>query len=1106
MLQSYKNWCWQLELANFLIISGAIVAISGGDYALAQNNIVPDSTLGTESSTVAPLAPGSPIDEIRGGVIRGTNLFHSFSEFNVGEGQGAYFFSPNANIQNIITRVTGSNRSEILGTIGTSGNSNPNLFLINPRGIIFGKNASLNVGGSFVATTANAIAFANQGFFSATNPNTPPLLTVNPSALLFNQIAAAPIQNNSAAPAGLYPTGFDSFGLRVPNGHSLLLVGGNIDMDGGRLNSFGGRVELGGLAGAGTVGLNVDGKELSLSFPDAVQRANISLSNDSKVDVRASNGGSIAINARNLDISGGSNVFAGIGEGLGTVSSQAGDITLNATEAIRIRQSSIIANDVDPSATGNSGDLIITTGSLFVTDSSLLSVSTSGQGNAGSVLIDARDTVSFDGSTAFSTVESGAVGNGGGIDIKAFTLALKNGAALVASTSGQGDAGIITINTRDIVSFDGVGSNESSSGVFSTVNSGAVGNGGDIDIKAGSLFLRDGAQLQTIVREASDTLPGGQGNAGNINIAVRNTVSFDGFGSSGYQSNAFSSVESGGVGNGGDINITAEFLSVSNYAGLIARMLGQGDGGSINIKAEQLSLSSNALLEGDLDKTGIGRGANINLDVKGTILLIGGETAPTGESTRITLGVLPGGIGSGGDLNIKAGSLVLKDGAIIKTSTQGQGNAGNIQINTDVVDISGSVPSSGLPSGLFTSTDTTFEAGDINVDTRTFRVVDGAALSARSRGDGQGGDIRVNATSTFEAVNGGQLVTTTFGKGEAGNIFVNAKDRVTISGSDPNYSNRIAKFPNPIDSQVANAITETGAISGLFANTETNSTGQGGSIGIITDQLIIRDGAQVTVSSANSGTAGSLIVEADSIRLDDKAKISADTRGGGGNINLRSSLLGLRRGSSITTNAQGSNIPGGNITIDAKNGFVVAVPKENSDIRADSTEFFGGNVTINAFGIFGIQFRDVESDKTSDITATGVSREFSGTVELNTPDIDLNSALINLPSVPVDTQVAQGCNSPNYAQSSFIITGRGGLPPNPKDILTPDAVEVDWVTLNPNIDNRKSPSVSTPTKPTPEPIVEATGWVFNAKGQVVFTASAPTSPRSSWNKSLECRS
>ncbi|MBO3461519.1 MAG: filamentous hemagglutinin N-terminal domain-containing protein [Aetokthonos hydrillicola CCALA 1050] len=167
-----------------------------------------------------------------------------------------------------------------------------NLFFINPSGIIFGKNASLNVGGSFVATTANAIQFGNLGTFSASVPNNPALLTVNPSALLFNQIATQPIQNNSTASAGVDPAGFDVSGLRVGDGKSLLLVGGNVSMDGGQLNAYGGRVEIGGLATSGTVGLNINGNNLSLGFPASSQRADISLTNGAAVYVEAGGGGS----------------------------------------------------------------------------------------------------------------------------------------------------------------------------------------------------------------------------------------------------------------------------------------------------------------------------------------------------------------------------------------------------------------------------------------------------------------------------------------------------------------------------------------------------------------------------------------------------------------------------------------------------------------------------------------------------------------------------------------------------------------------------------------------------------------------------------------------
>lgn len=236
--------------------------------ATAQN-ITLDGTLGQAETLkgenyIIPQSAGQTV---------GNNLFHSFGKFNLNSNETAIFQS-NPNIQNILSRVTGGNQSLIDGLIRTQ--SGVNLFLLNPSGIIFGQNARLDVGGSFVGSTANALQFGNIGFFSATNKNIPSaLLTINPSALFFNQINAAPIVNNSIAPAGRDPSRFNTSGLRVADGQSLLLVGGDININNGRLNAFGGRVELGGLAGQGTVGLNVDDKNLSLSFPDGVTRADV---------------------------------------------------------------------------------------------------------------------------------------------------------------------------------------------------------------------------------------------------------------------------------------------------------------------------------------------------------------------------------------------------------------------------------------------------------------------------------------------------------------------------------------------------------------------------------------------------------------------------------------------------------------------------------------------------------------------------------------------------------------------------------------------------------------------------------------------------------------
>jgi filamentous hemagglutinin family protein len=1187
------------------ILSGSVLWGLGCVQPIAAQ-VIPDDTLPVGERS---LVTGNPNFQIDGGARRGGNLFHSFSEFSIPTG-GSAFFNNAADIQNILTRVTGGSISNIDGLIRANGTAN--LFLLNPQGIIFGQNASLNIGGSFVATTADAIGLANGDIFSANPGQSLPsqVLNVNPNAFFFNQLAAQAIINRSTAN--------NRRGLQVPSGQSLLLVGGDVRLEGGRIISPGSRVELGAVAGQGTVGLSGTAGDWRLSFPESVTRSDISFSNSARINVRAGGGGSIAVTAKNVTLNQQSTLQAGIDPGLGFAGAQAGDIQLDATEAINLAGESIISNVVTPGSTGNGGNININTGSLSLKEDSLLSSGTIGRGNAGSVNINARETVSLDGfnTAVFSVVQPPGVGNAGGINITTGSLALANGANLNSYTGGEGDAGNITIATdslsvtsgaqvnaltyaggragnvnimvRDAASFDGVDSNDAPSSVLTGVVEGAVGDGGDLSITAGSLSLTNGATLSAI------TL--GQGSAGNVNITVRDAVLVDG--SARDATGIFTTVGVTGMGNGGTINLNAGSLSIIGDGAIAA------------------------------DTNGRGQGGNINLDVQGILLLRGGKTAPTGESSRITLGVQPDGKASGGNLRINAGSLVLTNGGLVKASTQGQADAGNIDIMADVVDISGSVPSSGLPSGLFTSSDTVGNAGDIIINTQTFRIADGAALSARSQSDGQGGDITVNAARSFEALNGGQLITTTFGRAQAGSITVNAAEQLTIAGSDANYAARLAKFPNPVDPLVANAISETGAASGLFANTEPSSAGRGGDIQIATGQLTVQAGAQlitntsgngragditintpdlqlsgatsrlfagttsagdagnltmqprgneqsvrvnlqggaqisastsssgnggelkitapdsitltgdgsviaagtggsgvggnltlttdtlniqnqaqVTVSSEGTGSAGSLFVDANQIYLDNQGRIRADTSGGGGNINLRSPLIVLRNGSSITTNATGDNIPGGNIRIDTDN--LVAVPSEDSDISANSEDFRGGNVTVRTSGIFGIEFRE-RVTPLSDITATGVSSEFPGTVNIITAGIDPARGLAQLPTDVVDASdaIAQSCR--DVRDSSFVVSGRGGLPPTPQQALGDDPRWRDWrtpagVSRQPNATRQGSLPPSANPASTKSVLVEATGWVIEPDGKVILTASEPNvaSPNR-WGQPVNC--
>ncbi|MFN6481288.1 filamentous hemagglutinin N-terminal domain-containing protein, partial [Nostoc sp. DedQUE07] len=777
------GWGWFLGIA----ICGTSVC-STRSCAFAQ--ITPDGTLPNNSI----VTPYGSFFNITGGTQAGSNLFHSFGEFSVPY-NGAALFNNAADIQNIISRVTGGSVSKIDGLILANGTAN--LFLINPNGIVFGQNAQLNIGGSFVASTANALQFGNLGSFSATQKNIPsPLLTINPSALLFNQINQnAAIQNSSVVFAGQDPAGLNAFGLRVLDGKSLLLVGGNVSMDGGRLNAFGGRVELGGLAQAGTVTLGVDGDNLSLKFPENVARTSVSLTNQAGVSVTGAGGGNIAVNAFNLEILGGSILSGGIGEGLGTPETIGGDITLNATSSIKVAAGSIVRNRVRLGSQGNGGNITIDSGSFSLGDRAILQTSTSGQGNAGNVTVRAQDAVSFADAYILSTVEPGGVGKGGNIDINAATLSLIDGAQLLTLTNkasdtqpaGQGDAGNVNVNVTGSVNIAGE-KNGLFSAIYSRVETGTVGNGGNITIDSGSFSLGDRAQL------SASTF--GQGNAGNVTVRALETVSLA------DNARIFSTVESGGVGKGGNIDINAATLSLIDGAQLqtltrgvsATAPAGRGDAGNVNVNVTgsvNIAGEKNGRFSGIaslVDRGTVGDGGNITID-SGSFSLQNGaqlvastfgqgnagnvtvralDTVSLADNARIFSTVQPGGIGKGGNINTNAATLSLIDGAQLLTiareasDTQpaGQGDAGNVNINvTGIVDIAGE--KNGYPSAISSrvETGTVGNGGNITIDSGDFSLRDGAVLTASTSGQGNAGNVTVSAKNAVDLANGYILST-----------------------------------------------------------------------------------------------------------------------------------------------------------------------------------------------------------------------------------------------------------------------------------------------------------------------------------------------------------
>ncbi|MGK7901478.1 MAG: filamentous hemagglutinin N-terminal domain-containing protein [Hormoscilla sp.] len=955
----------------------------------ARAQISSDGTLSTSVTT-----NGNSFT-INGGDRAGGNLFHSFSEFSVPTG-GEAFFNNDLDVENIFSRVTGGNISNIDGLIRANGSAN--LFLLNPAGIVFGPNARLNIGGSFLGSSASSLMFPGGTEFSATDTQSTPLLTINAPIGLWFRGNEGNIVNRSAV---------NDVGLQVQPGRSLGLVGGNVSLDGGMIAAPGGRVDLGGLAALGTVGLNDDG---SLSFPDAVARGNVSFANAAFVDVRAGGGGTIAVNARDMEMLGGSRLWAGIGEDMGTAGSNAGDVKLNATESIIVSESSNIQNRVfNTGSMGNSGDINVKAGSLLLSDGGFFSASTFGRGDAGNINVDVSGPVNLtgvadDGETSrfASVVTEGAVGNGGEIKINAGSVSLSNGALLTTQVfgafegldAGQGNAGDITISTGSlslngestlvtastfgqgnagnvIIEADGNVSLEGGN-IFSNVETGAVGDSGNIEIRAGVLSLINGVQVQTAVNgisESNPELPGGRGNAGQIMIDVRGAVEIMGEGTDGFPSGIFSNLGEGAVGSGGSIEIEARSVEVSNGAVLSTGTSGEGDGGSVRISADgEVRLSDESLIASSVGEEGVGTGGNIEIageavslsdgarlftstfgegDAGNVIISADGEVRLSDESS-ISSSVGEGGVGTGGNIEIAGRSVSLSNGALLNTGTSGEGDAGNVIISADgevrLSDeslIASSVGEGGVGTG-----------GNVEIAGRSVSLSNGAALSTGTLGEGDAGEVRLNASEevtledalilnlvvTGAVGNGGSIEITgrsvslsdgatlssdTSGEGDAGEVRVNASEEVTL------------------EDVIILSTVATGAV------------GNGGSIEITGRSVSLRNGGLVSTSTLGEGDPGNVRIDASGeVRLSDEISISSSVGigavGTGGSIDITARSLSLTNGAIVNTSTFGEG-DAGSVVISA-NGEVMLEGEGGGIISAVSQEAVGngGSIEIKA--------------------------------------------------------------------------------------------------------------------------------------------------------------
>ncbi|MBT9315778.1 two-partner secretion domain-containing protein [Leptothoe spongobia] len=1028
---------------------------------LTSAQVTPDGSLGTNPSVVVP--ESATRERIEGGVTNNTNLFHSFQDFTIETGQEVYFANP-VGIETILTRVTGNTSSELLGTLGVLGAAD--FFLINPNGIIFGPDAQLDIGGSFVATTAAGVQFENQGLFSASDPQVPTILTVNPSALFFSETDPGQIINRSVAPAGINASGGQTFGLRVPDGESLLLAGGEVLIDSGWLNALGGHIDLLGIAGSGQVAIITDGTNsdgtspgtrvpdapLSLNVPTTLARNDVTIQNEAILDVRSDNRGSITISGQNIGISG-SRLFAGIAPGLGTANSQGGDIILSATDDLILTGFSpffidMITNTLRSGAMGNSGSLSIEAKNFIAQNAAFATVGSFGNGNAGEILVNVQDKVTLtESSTLFNIVVSPDNVESGKITVQAGSLELLDGAQLISSVFAVGQTEGVQLEIRDDIVIDGVDADGFSSGLFVNNRSEAVGFSGDVFISANSIEITRGGRIQTGTS--------GEGNAGNVTIEVAENFFLDGADSSGKVTGIFTDVDTGGVGEGGDIQVMAGSLTLNNGAQFTANTFFLGNAGNITVDVQ-----GDVSIDGAVEDLGTGSTPGVLVPARSGLFSSVGESLDDDQTVPA--------FGNGGIITLTANSLSLADGGALATSilSDSIGNAAPITVTVqeDIV-VDGVNPAVGA-SGIFTAvqSEATGNASDITISAEALKISRGALLNASIANDGIAGEILLN-TNSLEILEGGRIIVTTSDIGNAGDIIVPRANRIILAGEN----------------------------SGLFANTTATSTGNSGSIFVDANTVTIQDRAKIALDSQGSGRGGDVELFADFLTLDNNALISTETTSTqGGIITLDvDDVVLLRNGSNLSATAglAEANGDGGNVNI--KTNFLVAVPGEDSNITANAFLGQGGNVQITAEGIYGIEFQTDEVPIRNDITASSAFGA-AGEVDIDTLTLDPTRGNAELPTETGTPRISQHCNA-SQGSSSFISTGRGGKPLGPEDTIASQDLWEDLYTPSSETTTAVAPR---PQSITPESaLTEAQGWARNPNGHVVLLATAEISSK-----------
>lgn len=1014
----------------------------------ASAEITLDGSLGPAQSLTGP---GYIIEAEDGKLVNQTNLFHSFGIFNLDSNESATFNGPDT-VNNIIGRITGGTLSSIDGLISST-IPDANLFLLNPAGFLFGPNASLDVSGSFHASTADYLRLGEDGLFYA-DPEQNSILTVaSPVAFGFLDGNPADISIQEST-------------LEVTEGKTLSLVGGNINVTGNE-NSWknlliapGGKINLAAVSSAGEVIINTPDATPDLTMSGFEELGQITISS-SGVQTGGNGGGTIDIRGGRLLIddsslyasatgpanneetgSGidiqittdvvlnnhsqiGTNIFSGVSDDSGGVRIAADRLEL--TNYSEIQSVAYGASSNYPASSGNGGDIRLTTNSILLGDSSMIRTGTGGYGNGGDIIVNTGTLEVKDRGVFFSPV-FGGTGMGGNIEISAEHIVMTNDkypgqvTGINARTyyPGTGKGSDITIDTTTLEMNPGT---EISSGTW------YLGQGGDIRVNVADQACLEGTREQT---------PGGEpiytgiftntfwsADGGHLEFSAANLNMTD---EAGFQVSTFS------TGNAGTATIVTDTLRLTDGAYIATNgYFGTGgNSGNMELISNDIYISgpesSNDPFGADF--TGISTASSSQGGLGGDIHILTGNLTLTnrGSITAISWGPDPSG-----DIKIDADDLQVLNGSNINAGAFGSGNGGSVDIKAESVLISGVHP-------------------EVFIENITGEnTLSPSAICSQALQNGGNGGMVIIEADELKLLDGGRVTTETSGVGNAGDIQVEA-EKVLISGINTELQNFMAEAGgNP---KYAAALIYSGTNDSLLGD---QATGNGGDIEFIAGSLEMRDRGLISSETITPGTAGNISISTQNIEMLSNSSISAESlwEGNAGNIALTAADSMRMDHAAITTEA-GTEADGGNIDISVTNLLSLYFSEITSSVGG-GPETTGGNITIdpifvvlnnsqivaNAYegsgGNINIVAETFLADSNSMIDASS-QLGVSGTVNIQAPITSISGLVSPLSTEFVNaSQLLRGqCLARIRADSgysSFLVSGRDGLPIAPGQLL-----------------------------------------------------------------------